>query len=84
MANTYRFDLPSIIATKRDGAELSPDAIDWLIEEYTGGRIGEEQVAALLMAIYLRGMNSAETKHATENTSIRPPKEAGPAPFLEV
>ncbi|OAT70716.1 pyrimidine-nucleoside phosphorylase [Mycobacteroides immunogenum] len=61
MANTYRFDMPSIIATKRDGAELSPDAIDWLIEEYTGGGIGEEQVAALLMAIYLRGMNSVET-----------------------
>lgn len=61
MANTYIFDMPSIIATKRDGAELSPAAIDWLIGQYTSGDIGEEQVAALLMAIYLRGMNGAET-----------------------
>lgn len=61
MANPYAFDMPSIIATKRDGGELSLGAIDWLIEEYTRGGVGEEQVAALLMAIYLRGMNSTET-----------------------
>ncbi|WP_078280149.1 thymidine phosphorylase [Mycobacteroides franklinii] len=61
MANPYVFDMPSIIATKRDGGALSLGAIDWLIEEYTRGGIGEEQVAALLMAIYLRGMNSTET-----------------------
>lgn len=43
----------------RRGAEQT--AIDWLIGQYTSGDIGEEQVAALLMAIYLRGMNGAET-----------------------
>ncbi|MBB4853187.1 thymidine phosphorylase [Mycobacteroides chelonae] len=61
MANSYLFDMPSIIATKRDGGELSPGVIDWLIGEYTRGDVGEEQVAALLMAIYLRGMNTGET-----------------------
>ncbi|WP_078314354.1 thymidine phosphorylase [Mycobacterium sp. D16Q16] len=57
----YAFDMPSIIAAKRDGGKLSSGAIDWLIGEYTRGGIGEEQVAALLMAIYLRGMDTAET-----------------------
>lgn len=61
MANDFTFDMPSVIATKRDGGDLSTGAIDWLIGEYTRGEIGEEQVAALLMAIYLRGMNTAET-----------------------
>ncbi|TDZ75578.1 thymidine phosphorylase [Mycobacteroides salmoniphilum] len=59
--DAYAFDMPSIIAAKRDGGELSSGAIDWLIGEYTRGGIGEEQVAALLMAIYLRGMDTAET-----------------------
>ncbi|MBA0045641.1 thymidine phosphorylase [Mycobacterium sp. NPDC050853] len=60
-SRAYIFDMPSVIATKRDGGELSAGAIDWLIGEYTRGDIGEEQVAALLMAIYLRGMNTDET-----------------------
>ncbi|CAJ1507801.1 thymidine phosphorylase [[Mycobacterium] burgundiense] len=53
-------DAPSVIAVKRDGGELCDAQIDWVIDGYTQGRIAEEQMSALLMAIYLRGMTTAE------------------------
>ncbi|BBU23996.1 thymidine phosphorylase [Mycobacterium xenopi] len=59
------FDAPTLIKTKRDGGRLSEAAIDWLIDAYTHGRVAEEQMAALLMAIYLRGMDHAETARWT-------------------
>lgn len=54
------FDAPTVIATKRDGGELSEAQIDWVIGAYTRGDVGDEQMAALLMAIFLRGMNRSE------------------------
>jgi thymidine phosphorylase len=56
----FTFDAPTVIRAKRDGGRLSDDAIDWVIDAYTTGRIADEQMAALLMAIFLRGMDSAE------------------------
>ncbi|MFL0277425.1 thymidine phosphorylase [Mycobacterium sp. SMC-19] len=55
------FDAPTLIATKRDGHRLPDAGIDWLIDAYTAGVVAEEQMSALLMAIYLRGMDAAET-----------------------
>lgn len=55
------FDAPTVIRTKRDGGRLSDAAIDWVVEAYTDGRVAEEQMAALLMAILLRGMDRGET-----------------------
>jgi thymidine phosphorylase len=54
------FDAPTIIRTKRDGGRLSDAAIDWIIAAYTDGRVAEEQMAALAMAIVFRGMDRAE------------------------
>ncbi len=54
------FDAPTVIRTKRDGGRLSDAAIDWVIDAYTDGRVAEEQMAALLMAIVLRGMDRGE------------------------
>ena len=54
------FDAPTVIRTKRDGGELSDEAIDWVIDAYTHGQMADEQMSALLMAIFLRGMTSAE------------------------
>ncbi|OBA78860.1 thymidine phosphorylase [Mycobacterium sp. 1164966.3] len=54
------FDAPTVIRTKRDGGRLSDAAIDWVIEAYTDGRIADEQMSALLMAIVLRGMDRGE------------------------
>jgi thymidine phosphorylase len=57
---SHRFDAPSVIRTKRDGGELSDAAIDWVIDAYTQGRVADEQMSALLMAIFLRGMTGSE------------------------
>ncbi|MBN3452847.1 thymidine phosphorylase [Mycolicibacterium mageritense] len=53
-------DAPTIIRTKRDGGVLSDAAIDWVIDAYTRGAVADEQMSALLMAIFLRGMTPAE------------------------
>lgn len=49
------------IRAKRDGAALSAEQIDTVVDGYTRGSVSEEQMAALAMAILLRGMDSAET-----------------------
>ncbi|PBA30246.1 thymidine phosphorylase [Mycobacterium intracellulare] len=59
------FDAPTVIRTKRDGGRLSDAAIDWVVDAYTAGRVAEEQMAALLMAILLRGMDRGETARWT-------------------
>ncbi|MBN3513310.1 thymidine phosphorylase [Mycolicibacterium septicum] len=53
-------DAPTVIRTKRDGGVLSDAAIDWVIDGYTDGRVADEQMSALLMAIFLKGMAPAE------------------------
>ncbi|MFV8053474.1 thymidine phosphorylase [Mycobacterium sp. 48b] len=53
-------DAPTVIRTKRDGGVLSDTAIDWVIDGYTHGRVADEQMSALLMAIFLKGMAPAE------------------------
>jgi thymidine phosphorylase len=59
------FDAPTIIATKRDGGRLPDAAVDWIIDAYTDGRVADEQMSALLMAIFLRGMDYPETARWT-------------------
>ena len=54
-----------IIEKKRDGYELSDQEISFFIKEYTAGIIPDYQAAALLMAIYLKGMNEKETASLT-------------------
>lgn len=55
-----------IIEKKRDGNELSYDEISFFINNYDNGNIPDYQAAALLMAIFLKGMNSRETADLTE------------------
>jgi pyrimidine-nucleoside phosphorylase len=55
-----------VIRKKRDGQSLSREEIDFFIEGVTNGRIADYQVSALLMAIYLNGMNEAEQQALTE------------------
>lgn len=54
-----------VIRTKRDGTALSEAQIDWVMAAYTVGEVAEEQMAALAMAILLRGMTPAETTRWT-------------------
>jgi thymidine phosphorylase len=58
-------DAPTVIRTKRDGGTLSDAAIDWVIDAYTHGRVADEQMSALLMAIFLRGMTEPEIERWT-------------------
>lgn len=54
-----------IIKKKRDGNKLSPEEITFLIKGYTLGNIPDYQVAAFLMAVYFRGMDSEEMASLT-------------------
>ena len=60
------FDAVDIIRVKRDGGVLTPDQIDWTIDAYTKGVIKDEQMAALAMAIFLRGMDRGEIARWTD------------------
>ncbi len=59
------FDAVDLIIAKRENQELTTEAIDWLIENYTQGKVADEQMSAMAMAILLNGMNSREIKDLT-------------------
>ncbi|PMB97179.1 thymidine phosphorylase [Brevibacterium luteolum] len=63
---TEAFDAVDVIRTKRDGGTLSDDQIAWIIDAYTRGVVADEQMSALAMAIFLRGMSDAETARWTQ------------------
>lgn len=54
-----------VIERKRDGYELSYEELEFFISGYCDGKIPDYQAAALLMAIFIRGMNSRETADLT-------------------
>jgi pyrimidine-nucleoside phosphorylase len=58
-----------IIARKRDGGELSAEEIRTFIRGATSGAVADEQLAALLMAICIRGASGAETRALVEAMS---------------
>ncbi len=54
-----------LIEKKRDGKELSGAEIAYFVQGFTAEDIPDYQAAALLMAIYIRGMNRRETVDLT-------------------
>jgi thymidine phosphorylase len=54
-----------VIRTKRDAGVLTDAAIDWVVDAYTHGAVAEEQMSALLMAIYFNGMTADELNRWT-------------------
>jgi thymidine phosphorylase len=54
-----------VIRAKRDGGVLSDGQIDWVVDAYTRGAVADEQMAALAMAILLRGMTPGEVARWT-------------------
>src|SRR3954453_11591731 len=59
------FAAVDVISRKRDRGALSDEQIDWVVGAYTRGEVADEQMSALAMAIFLRGMTSAETARWT-------------------
>jgi len=55
----------ALIESKREGQTLAPEQIREFIREFTAGNIPDYQMAALLMAIYFRGLDTAETTALT-------------------
>ena len=54
-----------VIRKKRDGEQLSRDEIAFFVDGVTRGTIADYQISALLMAIFLNGMNDAEQANLT-------------------
>ncbi len=63
---TEAFDVVDLIRVKRDGGELSTPQIDWLVDAYTRGVVGDEQMAAWAMAVFIRGMRPREIADLTQ------------------
>ena len=59
---TY-FSAVDVITTKRDDGVLSDDAITWILDAYVRGDVAEEQMSALLMAIFFNGLSDARVEH---------------------
>jgi thymidine phosphorylase len=54
-----------LIRAKRDGQRLPDQHIRWLFDSYLRGEVADEQMSALLMAIYFRGLDQAELRSWT-------------------
>ncbi len=54
-----------LISKKKNGAGLTQEEIEFLINGYVKGTIPDYQMAAFCMAVYFRGMTAAETAHLT-------------------
>lgn len=68
------FSAVELIRTKRDGATLSDQQIDWLITAYTEGVVADEQMSAMAMAILFRGLDERELPRWTQamiDTGVR-------------
>jgi thymidine phosphorylase len=60
-----RIPAVEVIRAKRDGSALTPEQIDAVVAGYARGEVAEEQMAALAMAVFLRGMDIEETARWT-------------------
>jgi pyrimidine-nucleoside phosphorylase/thymidine phosphorylase len=56
-----------LIQRKRNGEELSPEEITWLVDSYTRGDIPDYQMSAFLMAVYFESMSDHEVGAMVES-----------------
>lgn len=61
--------MTDLILKKRNGGVLTQEEIRTFVTDYTADRIPDYQAAALMMAIYFRGMNAEETAILTDATA---------------
>ena len=58
-------NVQEIIAKKRDKNKLNKDEIEFFVTNYTNGNIADYQASALIMAIYINGMDEDEIANLT-------------------
>lgn len=63
-------DIIEIIEKKRDCKVLSREEIHYFIKNYVSGDIKDYQASALLMAIFINGMNNQEIADLTEEMRV--------------
>lgn len=63
---TQNYSAYNIIQKKRDKRKLSKEEINWFINGLTAGEVADYQMTALLMAIFLNGMDVEETAALTD------------------
>jgi thymidine phosphorylase len=59
-------DVVDLIRAKRDGRPLADADIRWLIDAYTRGAVADEQMSAMAMAVFFRGLAPAELRTWTD------------------
>ncbi len=59
------FSAVELIIKKRERGELSSAEIAWLVQNYTSGKVADEQMSSMAMAILLNGMNRREIRDLT-------------------
>ena len=57
--------IPDIIRNKQLNNKLTKEEIDYFVQGYTSGEVGDDQAAALCMAIWFNSMDSRETADLT-------------------
>src|ERR1044071_9331745 len=55
-----------LIQRKRDGEELAPEEIEFLVGGYTSGDIPDYQMSSFLMAVFFKNMTDREVSRLTE------------------
>ena len=58
-------DITNVIKTKRDGGKLSKEEIYWFVDASTKHEIADYQISAMLMAMFIRGLDEEETTWLT-------------------
>lgn len=58
--------IPTLIARKRDGHELTEEEIRFLIDQFTSGNLPDYQMAAWAMAVYFQNLSHNELSTLTE------------------
>lgn len=59
-------DFRAVIASVRDGEGMTPEQCDWVARASTDGTVPDYQLAAWLMAVYIRGLDAETTFHLTD------------------
>ncbi len=61
-----KMDIRELIRKKRDGSSLDPQEIDFLVKSIVDGSCTDEQLGALAVVFYLKGLDKEELRVFTE------------------